>query len=68
MKKRVISAIVMGAIFIPIFIIGRIPFVVAIALLGAQAYREMILLQLDNKKIIMLNTIFVFVVKYNIQL
>jgi hypothetical protein len=28
----------------------------------------MILLQLDNKKIIMLNTIFVFVVKYNIQL
>ena len=48
MKKRVISAIVMGAIFIPIFIIGRIPFVVAIALLGAQAYREMISLK-DNK-------------------
>ena len=40
MKTRVISAIVALAIVIPLFIIGKIPFAVGVALLAAQALKE----------------------------
>ena len=46
MKKRIISAVVMALIGIPILIIGKTPYVILIALLALCAYKEL----LDLKK------------------
>ena len=42
MKKRIISAVIALAITIPLIIIGGIPFQIAVLLLGAIAYKEII--------------------------
>ena len=40
MKKRVISATVLLAIIIPLIIIGKIPFALAVGVIGVFAYKE----------------------------
>lgn len=42
MKKRIISAVVMALICIPLVIIGGIPFRIAVGVLGIMAYKEFI--------------------------
>jgi len=42
MKKRVISAIIMIGILIPILIVGGIPYSLAVGLIGCIAYKELI--------------------------
>lgn len=42
MKSRILSAIIMIAIMIPIVIIGGIPYSLAVGLLGCVAYKELI--------------------------
>ena len=42
MKKRVISAIIVIAIFIPLFLIGGIPFGTAVGLVAALAFKEVL--------------------------
>jgi phosphatidate cytidylyltransferase len=49
MKKRVISAVIAIAILIPLFIIGGIPFITAVGLLAAQAYKETMGLKESHK-------------------
>ena len=48
MKKRVISAIVMLAIVIPLIIIGGIPYSLMVGLIGCCAYKELIDLRKDK--------------------
>lgn len=48
MKKRIISAIIMLMIVIPIIVIGGIPYSLAVGLLGCVAYRELIDLRKDK--------------------
>lgn len=50
MKQRVITAIVMIAICVPIVLYGGVPFNIAIALLGICGLYELINLREDNKK------------------
>jgi phosphatidate cytidylyltransferase len=40
MKKRVLSILVLLAIFVPLLIIGGIPFAIAVGIVGVLAYRE----------------------------
>jgi len=42
MKKRVLSALVMAVICIPLIIIGGIPFRIAVGILGILAYKEIL--------------------------
>ncbi len=42
MKKRVISAIIVVAVFIPLFLIGGIPFGTAVGLVAALGFKEII--------------------------
>ena len=49
MKKRIISAIVAGLIFIPLLIIGGIYFKIAIAIIGLLTLKEIINLKNDTK-------------------
>lgn len=49
MKKRVISAAVMLAIFIPLLIIGGIPFRIAVGIIAILGYKEFLDLKKDNK-------------------
>ena len=49
MKKRVISAIIMFMIVIPLLVIGGIPYSLGVGLLGWVAYRELVGLR-NNKK------------------
>ncbi len=48
MKKRIVSALLMAAICIPLLIIGGWPFRVGVGLLGVMAYKEII--ELKGKK------------------
>ncbi len=57
MKKRVISALVMLAIVIPISIIGGIPFIIASLILGLLSLKEMLDIRETKKK-------FPFLVKF----
>jgi len=50
MKKRIISAIIMLLIVIPIVCIGGIPYSLAVGLLGCLAYKEIIDLRKDKNK------------------
>lgn len=50
MKKRVISAIIVIAIFIPLFLIGGIPFGTAVGLVAALAFKEVLDLREKTKK------------------
>ena len=47
MKKRIISAILMVLIFIPFVVIGKIPFVILMTILGLIALKEMFDLERD---------------------
>lgn len=49
MKKRILSAIVMLAIFIPLLIIGGIPFRIAVGIIAILGYREYLNLRKENK-------------------
>ncbi len=51
MKIRIISAIVALAIFIPLIIIGGIPFAIAAGILSILAYREILNLKKSHKNI-----------------
>lgn len=48
MKKRIISAIILLLIVIPILIIGGIPYSLAVGLIGCVAYRELIDIRKDK--------------------
>lgn len=45
MKKRIISAIIMSLIFIPLLLIGNLPFVIFVTILGIGAVYELIKLK-----------------------
>ncbi|MEG0799427.1 MAG: phosphatidate cytidylyltransferase [Bacilli bacterium] len=49
MKQRVISAIVVLAIFIPLIIIGGYPFIVGISIVGILGFKELIDLRVKDK-------------------
>ncbi len=49
MKKRVISAAIMLAIFIPLLIIGGIPFRIAVGIIAILGYKEFLDLKKDKK-------------------
>jgi len=49
MKKRIISAIIMLMIVIPILCIGGISYSLAVGLIGCVAYKEIIVLKKDKK-------------------
>ncbi len=59
MKQRVISAIVAILIFVPLFLIGGIPYSVAVGLLGALAFKEILDLK-ENKSIPMIIKLMAF--------
>ena len=48
MKKRIISAIIMLMIVIPLIVIGGIPYSLAVGLIGCMAYKEIIDLRHDK--------------------
>ena len=48
MKKRIISAIIMLMIVIPLVVIGGIPYSLAVGLIGCMAYKEIIDLRHDK--------------------
>lgn len=48
MKKRIISAIIMLMIVIPIIIVGGIPYSLAVGIIGCMAYKELIDLRRDK--------------------
>lgn len=48
MKKRIISAIIMLMIVIPLIIIGGVPYSLAVGLLGCAAFKELIDLRKDK--------------------
>ncbi len=48
MKKRIISAIVMLAIVIPLIIVGGVPYSLAVGLIGCFAFKELIDLRRDK--------------------
>lgn len=48
MKKRIISAIIMLMIVIPLILIGGIPYSLAVGLIGCMAYKEIIDLRHDK--------------------
>ena len=48
MKKRIISAIIMLMIVIPLIVIGGIPYTLAVGLIGCMAYKEIIDLRHDK--------------------
>ena len=56
MKQRFISAIIMAIIFIPLLIIGKLPFNIFIALLGMGAIYELLKLKPSLPLIIKLFT------------
>ena len=56
MKQRFISAIIMAIIFIPLLIIGKLPFNIFIALLGMGAIYELLKLKPNLPLIIKLFT------------
>ena len=47
MKKRVISAILMVLVFVPILIIGGYPYIILMALLGLLGLKELLNLEDD---------------------
>ena len=49
MKKRIISAIIMILIVIPFFVIGGIPYSLAVGLIGCVAYKELIEIRKEKK-------------------
>lgn len=49
MKKRVVSAVIMLLIVIPLIIIGGIPYSLAVGLIGCIAYKELIDIRNDKK-------------------
>lgn len=49
MKKRIVSAIIMGLICIPLILIGGIPFRVGVAIISLLAYKEILDLKGFNK-------------------
>ena len=51
MKIRIISALVVIAIFIPLIWLGGIPFAIAMGLLSIQAYNEMLSLKKSHNRI-----------------
>ena len=51
MKKRLITAIILLAIFIPLIIIGGIYFEIALALISSLAFKELLDLISKEKKI-----------------
>lgn len=70
MKKRIISAIVMLAIAIPLLIIGKLPFAIFVTILGVCGLYELLHVREEKKKIPFLLKIFayllvVFFILYN---
>ena len=61
MKKRVISAILIVAVFIPFLIIGDLPFAIFMAVLGALGAYELIKVRETKKKFPMIMKIIAFV-------
>ena len=51
MKKRIISAIIALVITVPLIILGGIPFQIALMLIAAIAYKEIIDLKQSHKEI-----------------
>ena len=49
MKTRIISAIVLIAIFVPLIIIGGIPFSITVGIVSALAFKEVIDLRKKEK-------------------
>jgi len=58
MKTRVISAVIAIAILIPLYLLGGIPFTVAICLVAAQAFREITNLKESHKPFSPMITLF----------
>ena len=50
MKKRVLSALIMFAIVVPILILGGLPYSLAVGLISLVAYKEMLDLKKEKKK------------------
>ena len=67
MKKRVISAIIMLALFIPIVIIGGVPFLVVASIIGLLGLKEMLVLEEKVPLVMKLSTYFfaLFMIMYN---
>ena len=57
MKKRVISAIIMIGILIPILIVGGIPYCLAIGILASVAYKELIEIRKEKSNLLELSEI-----------
>lgn len=49
MKVRIISGVIMAAILIPLLIVGGLPFSIAVGIIGALAYKEIIDLKKKEK-------------------
>ena len=50
MKKRVISAIIMVAVFIPLLIMGELPFAIFMTILGMFGFYELVKVRESKKK------------------
>ena len=61
MKIRVISAIIMIAVFVPLFVIGELPFAIFMAILSALGLSELIKVRETKKKYPLLLKIFAYV-------
>lgn len=58
MKQRVISAIIMVLVFVPIILIGNYPYIVFFAILGMLALKELLDLEKDIPFILKISTYF----------
>lgn len=67
MKERIISAIIMVLVFVPIVILGGYPFIVLFALLGLLALKELLDLEKDIPFILKISAFFfsLFLILYN---
>lgn len=69
MKTRIISAIIMLMIFIPLIIIGKLPFVLMVSILGLLALKEILQLEREIPNFLKFSASFfvLFLVLYNYQ-
>lgn len=67
MKKRIISAIVMILLFIPIVIVGKLPFVILFTLLGILSLKELLDLEKNIPLVLKITAYFftLFLILYN---
>ena len=61
MKKRILSAIIMILIFVPLLFIGGVPFTILMTLLALASMYELITIREKKKKIPMLIKIFLVI-------